>query len=501
MNKITNLESLKDFFKTNVKTPIFGVCVYAFDRLGLEDVVKNYRLLALRHSLDTELVEKDLEVVSLERGMGTKHILDSRNSTTILKHPRVKEYLSQFKNPLLIPYKSSLKMERICEENGWILAASPIKFGKNLFEDKAKFRKILENLGINPPPGETIRFQGLDFMILKNKYGPKFVLQHPRRGGGKGTFFIESSEEWDAAIHKLKFREKEGEEVKEETFNIELVAAKYIEGPALSITGCVTRHGVLSTYPQYQIIDVPQLYNPSKGSGLFCGHDWSSSNFSEKVASQTYNAVEKIGKYFGSLGYKGIFGLDFIMDAKTEKIFVTECNPRLLGSFPTVAMIQYLNNETPIIAFHVLEYLNTNYEIDIDKINTLMHRPKFGAQMFLHNLTEKWARNHGELRAGVYKIVETDKMEFLRPGYAMKHLKNSDEFLLTDGVLQKESHFSPNRRLCRILTLSNVLSDDKKTLNSWAKDVVEMVHQHFNLKPVRFSKLIRFFNPRILAKG
>jgi hypothetical protein len=46
-----------------------------------------------------------------------------------------------------------------------------------------------------------------------------------------------------------------------------------------------------------------------------------------------------------------------------------------------------------------------------------------------------------------------------------------------------------------------VLGKDKKGLTSWAKAVTQAVHAAFNLKKVRFVKLIKFFNPDFLAKG
>ena len=115
---ISDLNSQKEYFKT-VKTPIFGVGVHAFNRLGLEDIVPDYHLLALRYTLETRLIEKDLKVFALEKGMGTKHIREPRNSTTVIKLPKTKEYLSQFNNPALVVYKTSLKMERVCRENQW----------------------------------------------------------------------------------------------------------------------------------------------------------------------------------------------------------------------------------------------------------------------------------------------------------------------------------------------------------------------------------------------
>lgn len=519
--QIFDLPSLKQFFHEYVKTPIFGVGVYAFDRLGLEDIVPDYRLLALRYSRDTKLIEQDMEVFALEKDMGTKHINAPRNSTTVLAHHRVKEYLYGFQNPALVIYKSSTKIERICRENGWLLVASPVKFGKALLEDKVKFRRILEKIGVPPPPGEILGVKDLDFYKLTKRYGAPFVLQHPRRGGGKGTFFINTEDQWNQAIKKLRVHGEEGEETHEDISDLELIAAQYVQGPSPSITGCVTRHGILSTNLQYQLIDIPELYNPAKGSGLFCGHDWSAARFTKLLDQQAYNIVTKIGTYFKTLGYKGIFGIDFVLDKNTQKLYVTECNPRLLGSFPVLAMAQAQNGEPPILAFHLLEYLGIDYEIDINQINALMRQPKEGAQMFLHNLTGQWTRNNGTVIAGVYRLrrppttsrqqsitgpgrsssVAARRLKFVRPGYALRHLAHKDEFLLADGVLQKKSHYSPNRRLCRIVTLRRVLAKDKKTLTPWAKTVAQTVHDAFRLKKVRFVRLFKIFNPNFLAKG
>jgi len=501
---ISDLPSLKRFFRDNVHTPIFGVGVYAFDRIGLEGIVPNYRLIALRYSRDTKIIEKDIPILSLEKGMGIKHLNIPRNSTSILEHARTKKYLAKFKNPAVIVYKASSKMERICRENNWTLVAPPVKFGKKLLEDKIKFRKILEEIGVPPPPGEVLPAKNLDFYKLKTKYGLPFVLQHPRRGGGKGTFFIRSQDDWRTAIKKLHVQEIEGEEIVEDISGLEVIVAKYISGPSPSITGCVTRHGILYTYPQYQLIDIPELYNPQKGSGLFCGHDWSSSKFSEDALKQIYSSVEKIGEYFQALGYKGIFGVDFVLDdppaGGNQGLYITECNPRLLGSFPVLTMAQLANNEPPILAFHLLEYLDINYELDIEGINKLMRQPKRGTQMFLHNLTGSWARSHKRVRAGVYRRNDGER-KFLRPGYSFKHLKNKGEFVLTDGVLQKKAHYSPNRRLCRIITNRRVLSKNKKQLTPWAKLVAETTYKSFGLKKVHFVKLIKLFNPNYLAKG
>ncbi len=495
---IKDLASLKEYF-SQIKTPIFGAGVYVFNRLGLEDIYSNYRILALRYSLDTKLIEKGIKVLSLEKGMGTRHIREPRNATTVISHSKTKEYLKKFQNPAILVYQPSKKMEEVCQENGWELLNNPTSFGKDLLENKIKFRRILKELGIAVPPGKIASASKLHYGHLINRYGLPFVIQHPTKGGGKGTFFINNKEDFDQAYKKLHKKWDEDNE-KEVTPPDEVIVAQFIQGSSPSITACVTKHGVLSTNLQYQILDAPKLYNPEKGSGLFCGHDWTSSRFSDSINYQAYEAVEKIGQYFKELGYKGIFGLDFVLDEKKEKLYIVECNPRFLGSYPVINMAQLINNEPPILAFHVLEFLGNDYQIDKNEINYQMRREKIGAQMILHNLTTKWARNHKQIKAGVYKLRK-NKLKYIREGYDLKHLREKEEFLLADGVSLKHSHFSPNRRLCRILTLNQCLADDYKNLNPWAKQVSETVYSAFEMKPIKFIKLKKFFFPNLLAKG
>jgi hypothetical protein len=208
---IKDLASLKECF-SQIKTPIFGVGVYAFNRLGLENIVNNYRILALRYSLDSELIGKDIEIFSLEKGMGTKHIRQPRNATTVIKDLRTKKHLEKFLSlgqPALLVYKPSPKMEEVCQENNWLLIANPSHFGKELFENKIRFRKILQEMDIPVPPGKITSLEKLHYGHLMNKYSLPFVIQHPTKGGGKGTFFINNQEDFERALKKLETREDE----------------------------------------------------------------------------------------------------------------------------------------------------------------------------------------------------------------------------------------------------------------------------------------------------
>ncbi len=499
---IKDLKTTKEFFAKQVSQPIFGVGVWAFNRLGLEEVFDDYRLLCLRHSPDTELMEKDLKVLSLEKGLGNKHLDVPRNSTSILRHERTIALLKSFKNPLIIPYKSSSGIESVCQEYNWRLGIAPVKFGKKMFENKVFFRRVLDGLGIAVPSGLIIPFSQLSFKLGKEKLGLPFVIQHPTRGGGKGTFFIHTQEDFALAFLKLikPPQIEEGEEAKADDVPKEIVIAKFIKGPSPSITACVTRQGILSTNLQQQVLDIPELFSPKKGSGLFCGHDWTTSDsLSHSLNQQANQIAQRVGYYFQKQGYQGIFGLDFIADERAEKLYLVECNPRMTGVFPTLEMALTESGAPPLLAFHALEYLNADYELDVVAINKLLQQPKKGAHLFLHNLTERWAYNFGVLKPGVYTLVK-NRPQFQRSGYKLRDIQASGEFLITEGVPTYKNYFSPNRRLCRILTKDAVL-EKPGSLNAWARQVAGAVYKEFKIRPIHFAKIKKLFNKNFLIKG
>lgn len=460
---IKDLHSLKKFFRKNKKF-VFGAGVCTFLRLGPEEFIPNYQILSLYSSKETKLIKKDIPVFCLEEKI--KKRLSPRNSTTLLSHPLTLKFLSCFEKPLILVYKSSKKLENISRKFDFTLAISSSRFGKKLFEDKIKFRKVLSKIGVSPTPGRIVPFSLLissSFFDFKREFGLPFVIQHPRQGGGKGTFFIGHLEDFEKA--KRTFQEKPAKEI---------IVAKFIEGPSPSITGCVTKFGILSTYPQYQLCDIPILYSRPIGSGLFCGHDWSAAKFPKKILFQAREIVEKVGNYFEKQGYKGIFGIDFVEDQKEGKLYVTECNPRLLGSMPTLTMIELNQGIPPILAFHLLEYLGIPYKIDKKKILEQLWQKKEGAQMLLCSPKSQQAIQAGEVEPGVYKMAKK-KLEFLKTGYKFSHFKKRDEILVSDGLLEKGTKIAPFQRLARILTKERVLDQGLKDITPKSKELIKLL--------------------------
>lgn len=468
--KIENISDVKKIFKRNRK-PIFGGAVFAFERSGPENFIDDYRLLSLYNSTETLLIKKKIPVFCLEENIGKR--VKPKNSTSLLCHPETQKHILEISGntqPLILIYKSSYKLERLAKKKNWILAISSKRFGKRLLENKVKFRKILEKIKVPVPPGRVVSLSFFYYKRLKElekDFGLPFVLQHPTKGGGKGTFFINNSKDFNNAKRFLR-KEKPKK----------IIIARYIEGPSPSITGCVTRFGILSTRPQYQICDEPLLNRKTSRGGLFCGHDFSAAEFPKEILSQAKEIVDKVGNYFKNIGYKGIFGLDFVLDKKEQRLYVVECNPRLLATFPTLTFVQLQNSEPPIIAFHLLEFLNIPYQINPEEINNQMWQKKEGSQMFLHNPYQKEIIFDEDFLPGIYKKEEKN-IKFKKPSYAPLELKLKNEYLFTDGLPRKGDGLKRNQRI-RVISSKSVIADNFKGVNKETKK--------FLIKTIKFLK-------------
>ena len=314
--KIRNMEDAREAFRQSDRS-VIGIATSAFSRLGPERYCPNYAIASLKDGDEVGLIGKDVNV--LVSGQGGRHVKGG-----MLRDRRVIEFISSFGEPCILPYRVTKKVIRIAGENGWKIIGNtmPLKIS-----DKAEFREILKSLKIDSVPGETSAIQKHDYSYYEKKYG-KFVMQIPKSSGGKGTFFVNSAKDFEEAVRKIKEKTNK------------MVVTKFIEGPSPSITGCVTKHGVVCTNLQHQLLDLRECVNPANGTGIFCGHDWSSSSFDAASESRAHEYAEKIGNCLKSAGYVGIFGIDMIMDGGS--IYPLECNPRLLGSYPVLDMVQVL---------------------------------------------------------------------------------------------------------------------------------------------------------------
>lgn len=466
----------------NFPEPVLGVSVTAFTRTGSAFLLPDYRIICLKETNDLSAIRQQCKVVSIEKDLGGE-TPEKQNTSSILGQSRVSQYLkTQAAGFHLLVYKSTPKTEKIVHAFGGQVLAPPSAV-RDPFEDKKEFRVLAQQAGLPLLPGETLRIDDLNpekLSHLQTQYGPKLVFQLTDYtvGGGIGTVFVEDKEKFDWLLGYVKRRREGGKELT--WVNV----TPFMEGEGASINGMVTREGVLAGPLQMQLLDVPEVTAFAGRSGVFCGHDWTEGRFTPKQQKQAEQLVQTWGTFMAKKGYKGIFGLDVIVDQKQDKVYPIECNARYTGGFPPYAMLQLVAGEPSFDVFQLAEFLDFDYTFSLPQVQQSYRESKIGAHLLLHNQTRRWIKIQGHVKAGAYRW-RAGNLEWLREGFAMQHIKDPEnEFIYTDGVPEHGRIYKPGERMGRLLFRRSIALSHRE-IGDWSKAVIKKIAEDLALRLIK----------------
>src|SRR6185436_20899603 len=77
----------------------------------------------------------------------------------------------------------------------------------------------------------------------------------------------------------------------------------------------------------------------------------------------------QMGERLRKEGYRGYFELDFLADEATGEMYLGELNPRVTGASSITNVTAVAYGDMPLFLFHLLEFLDVEYEIDVDELN------------------------------------------------------------------------------------------------------------------------------------
>ena len=468
--EISNIDNIRTLFSRTGKT--VGIGVNAFDSIDPIFFCPDYKIVCLSKNKEDAHIRSHASIFCISEHRGQNNIEGKRSTSAILMCRDAAKHIISLDSPNLFLYRHTEKIKRICEKQG-ILNRHPMPIDSL---DKIFARKMFEKCGFGTLDWETKKLAQISYFEMKNKYGSSFVLQTPSESGGRGTFFIDSEQDLFLAKKRIAemFFEKEMPEI---------LVTRFVGGFSPSITCCITGSGVLYTAPQHQILDVQECTGHRKGSGIFCGHEWGQ-DFQHGILEQIYGIAEKVGQHMKQIiGYRGVFGIDFVVDEKTTTVHPIECNFRLLGSFPNLTMQQVQNNEIPLSALHILENNSISYTIDADAINTSIKKKKSGSQLFLSNRLGAKAIVCGDMEAGVYEL-KNGNIEHKRQGLGISDIKTSNEFVLAGGVPFRGAVLLPNQRLFRILSKQPMYDIRSRKLLPETSRIIEAIYEKLDIRAV-----------------
>ncbi len=303
-----NLSTMQELTKQLEQTPIIYVTRDIERAFGLENT-KGYYIIS-NYTDSCNLVDNDNVLLIKE---------DKQLDTwELLRNEKVKNFINKIKNVNLVVFKPTKQIERICAENNWTLLNPSAELSDKI-EEKISQLNWLGDLKKYLPEYSVKKCKNIEFT------NEKFILQFNRSHTGSGTILIESAGQLEEI--KSKFPEREAR------------LAKYIEGPLFTNNNVVSREKILIGNINYQITGLKPFTDCPFAT---VGNDWGFPHqyLSEDQIEQYKKIVTDIGDKLRADGWKGLFGVDIVVEESTSKLYLVEINARQPASTTFESQLQ-----------------------------------------------------------------------------------------------------------------------------------------------------------------
>jgi len=380
MDKLT--ETLLNQVNQKLKDkPLIYFCKDSERSTGLEGLLQNYHIACsdnnyLTQSLSNksnvyceQIINKDSNITSTLELLSSPNLLSWLKGIT--KNQEFYGQFFQFNNP------SAIKLVN--------LKGSVLNNDVNLnrkFEDKLSQHKFLSENNIPIPQTIIGNISEFSYHDLNAELGAEFVVQLDRAHTGLGTFFVKSESEWNKTQRNLA-----GNIVK---------LTRIVKGVPYTVNGCITKKGVFVAGLQYQITGIPEL---TAGEGSTVGNDFSFANeLSPHIKNNIFNMVKIVGELMQNDGFKGLFGIDLILENNANPILI-EINARQTANISLQTRLELKADITPLSLINLAEFLN----VPIEEDPPTDIKPLEGSQVFLRSKQENFKINHS-LKSGIYRL-------------------------------------------------------------------------------------------------
>jgi len=317
---------------------------------GLSLDTPHYYIITNKTPYSSELTKQHNNIILIEENK-------LLSSYELLEHRITQKTIEE--NANILVFKNTKLIEQICTKYNWHLLNPSADLAKTV-EEKISQIRWLENLTTYLPP-HTIT--ACEKIVWQDK---PFILQFNHAHSGEGTHYIDTSEKLDEIIHRFPKRDAR--------------ITDFIDGPIFTVNIVVGKDATHIGNISYQITGIKPFTDNTFAT---VGNDW---KLPHKILDSTQiKQIEQIGRGIAEKlqqdGWKGLFGIDVIMDNNTKEIYLIEINARQPAStsFESILQNHILDNtdHITIAQAHIFALLDTSLrDKKIIKINT-------GAQLIL----------------------------------------------------------------------------------------------------------------------
>lgn len=439
-------------------TPLFYFSKDPERGIGLENYLENFRIVAL---------EKNHIANSLGNIVFCPKNVSSNSSADLLDIPEVLELLNLNKFYSQFFYVTSSVLNKAKKLGGIVLNNDYLLSQK--FENKLSQYNFLKTLDINIPKGFIEESNKVEYSEITKILGEKFVIQLAKGHTGNSTFVISNSFEFD--------------NFQKQYIGTNAKFTEFIEGETFTINACITKKTYFISSPQFQITGEEVLTN-SRGTTV--GNDWSyAKNLNNFTINKIKEMIRKIAEGMKKEGFRGLFGLDFIV--KQDLAYVIEINARQTANISMQTKLDLKNDITPISLINLAEFLDIDIDLSPENEINLLE----GSQIFLRSKSDNF-KIDSEIKSGIYRLqsdntARSEKKEnvifideeqdmplvFQNEGYNILDIRNGG-FVLT--VAPKNSIKNKTDEIARMQFIEGIVYNGR--VKPWALSAMKTIEQH-----------------------
>lgn len=354
-------------------------------------------------------------------------------------------------------------LARVCAKAGVPCHAVPWS-QYEWFGSKAHLREALARLGLPRLPGRCVESGSARYGELAREFGARFVMQMERGADGSGTAIVGASGQFSEAARRFA--------------GAPVWVGPYAGPLSLNVNAVATSAGVAVAYPSVQLVGHAVLRSSRAGH---CGNDFTATaglprSIPESIRRQTV----VIGQWMAGLGYRGLFGLDFVVDEQTAEAFIVDLNPRMQGSTSLEAQASQRAGRIPLVAAEAARQAGVLDEAELRGMADSFFEPIEGAQCFLKAPPGgRWGVAR-EMPPGVYR----EDLALKRPALRLAELRAPDEVLLNGHNPRPGDVLGGSVRLLRICSLRRMQNGSTGNLEDWVIRLAARADEALGLAPV-----------------
>lgn len=430
--------------------------------IGLENLIDNYQVI----SINSNYVSDQLSLSSRGKSYPQfETILELVKSSEFANEADNKKFYSQL-------FQLNTPTERRISELNGVLLNNSAELNKR-FERKIAQSDFLLKNNIKTPKFIVKNLSELNYMDIKNELGVEFVIQFDNAHTGLGTHFIFDHIQFD----EFKFKH-DGNVVK---------ISEMIHGMTLTTNAVIYQNEIYTRGIQYQITGIPELTNRP---GTTVGNDFNiSTKLSTDLIAQIHSLVIQVGRSLDSEGFKGLFGIDFIVS--DDQIYLIEINARQTANISFQTQLELIQNKIPLSLIHISEFLGIDIKDELEDFDAT--EDLVGSQIFLRSKSDNFKINDqlqggiyrlqsdnssidwntNQIKEGVIRIDEEGDMPLIRynDGYRVDNIDQGGFLILTqnEGEIRNDAE-----ELCRFQFKNSIL-DSYNRVTPWILEAMTTI--------------------------